>query len=167
MTWPMRSAILTAHPVTTAPRFKVNLPRTKRRCSKYNSQSHSGPGRGGLRKATRNARQPRQGVVRSARPLPVDPAGIPQAQADIAALTAEHNKLEPARRLSRNSRPRMGQCRTDSPASKTSVSSASLLSIFDDRIQTEQQLATVYGKWSAQVLLQHRIVLHLILQSWR
>ena len=33
-----------------------------------------------------------------------------------------------------------------------------LLSIYDDRIQTEQQLAKVYGKWSAQVLLQHRIV---------
>ena len=40
-----------------------------------------------------------------------------------------------------------------------------ILSITDDRIQTEQQLATVYSKWSAQVLLQHRIVLHLILQS--
>jgi len=40
-----------------------------------------------------------------------------------------------------------------------------ILSIYDDRIQTEQQLATVYGKWSAQVLLQHQIVLHLLLQS--
>jgi small-conductance mechanosensitive channel len=40
-----------------------------------------------------------------------------------------------------------------------------LLSIYDDRIQTEQQLAVVYGKWASQVSLQHRIVLHLILQS--
>jgi small-conductance mechanosensitive channel len=40
-----------------------------------------------------------------------------------------------------------------------------LLSIYDDRIQTEQQLASVYEKWSAQVQLQHRILLHLILQS--
>lgn len=40
-----------------------------------------------------------------------------------------------------------------------------MLGIYDDRIQTEQQLASVYGKWSAQVLLQHRIVFHLILQS--
>ena len=40
-----------------------------------------------------------------------------------------------------------------------------LLSIYDDRIQTEQQLAIVYGKWAAQVQLQHSIVLHLILQS--
>ena len=52
-----------------------------------------------------------------------------------------------------------------SPASKSRSAERQLLSIYDDRIQTEQQLATVYGKWSAQVLLQHRIVLHLILQS--
>jgi len=41
-----------------------------------------------------------------------------------------------------------------------------LLSIYDDRIQTQQQLASVYDKWSAQVLLQHRIELHLLLQSF-
>src|ERR1019366_9188889 len=40
-----------------------------------------------------------------------------------------------------------------------------LLTICNDRIQTERQLAAVYGKWSAQVLLQHRTLLHLILQS--
>ena len=40
-----------------------------------------------------------------------------------------------------------------------------ILSIDDDRIQTEQQLAATYTKWEAQVKLQHQIVLHLILQS--
>jgi small-conductance mechanosensitive channel len=40
-----------------------------------------------------------------------------------------------------------------------------LLGIENDRMQTEQQLAAVYGKWASQVLLQHRIVLHLMLQS--
>ena len=40
-----------------------------------------------------------------------------------------------------------------------------ILSIDDDRIQTDQQLAAVYGKWAAQVQLQHRLVLHLILRS--
>jgi small-conductance mechanosensitive channel len=39
------------------------------------------------------------------------------------------------------------------------------MGIYDDRIQTEQQLAAVYGKWSAQVLLQHRILMHMILRS--
>ena len=40
-----------------------------------------------------------------------------------------------------------------------------LLSIYDDRIQTQQQLAGVYSKWAAQVLLQHRIVTHMTLRS--
>ena len=40
-----------------------------------------------------------------------------------------------------------------------------VLSINENRIQTEQQLAVVYGKWASQVGLQHRIVMHLILQS--
>jgi small-conductance mechanosensitive channel len=40
-----------------------------------------------------------------------------------------------------------------------------ILAIYDDRIQTSQQLGVVYGKWSAQVQLQHGIVGRLILQS--
>jgi small-conductance mechanosensitive channel len=38
-----------------------------------------------------------------------------------------------------------------------------LISIYDDRVDTEQRLAAVYDKWAAQVALQHRIILHLIL----
>lgn len=40
-----------------------------------------------------------------------------------------------------------------------------LLNLFNDRIQTDKQLATIYSQWSAQVELQHRLLLHLILQS--
>ena len=40
-----------------------------------------------------------------------------------------------------------------------------LMSILDDRLQTEQQLAAVYGRWQTQVWRQHRIVRYLILQS--
>ena len=40
-----------------------------------------------------------------------------------------------------------------------------LLSIYDDRIQTQQQLAAVYSKWANQVMLQHRIVTHMGLRS--
>ncbi len=40
-----------------------------------------------------------------------------------------------------------------------------LLTIFDDRIDTVEQLASVYTRWSDQVALQHRIVGHLMLQS--
>ena len=38
-------------------------------------------------------------------------------------------------------------------------------SILEDRLDTEKQLSTVYEKWIAQIGLQHRIVLHLVLQS--
>lgn len=40
-----------------------------------------------------------------------------------------------------------------------------LLSIYDDRVDTEQRLASVYQKWAAQVGVQHRILLHLIVSS--
>ena len=39
-------------------------------------------------------------------------------------------------------------------------------SIVEDQLQTQQQLSTVYGKWLAQVELQHSIVTHLALQSF-
>ncbi len=38
-----------------------------------------------------------------------------------------------------------------------------LMSLYNDRIETQGQLAEVYSKWAAQVLLQHRILEHLIL----
>jgi small-conductance mechanosensitive channel len=38
-------------------------------------------------------------------------------------------------------------------------------SIVEDQLQTQQQLSAVYGKWLAQVELQHTIVTHLALQS--
>jgi small-conductance mechanosensitive channel len=38
-----------------------------------------------------------------------------------------------------------------------------LISIYDDRVETEQRLSAVYDKWAAQVALQHRIIHHLIL----
>jgi small-conductance mechanosensitive channel len=41
----------------------------------------------------------------------------------------------------------------------------SIIDIAQDRMQTNQQLAEVYTKWSAQVALQHRIVNHLLLSS--
>ncbi|MGA8088639.1 MAG: mechanosensitive ion channel domain-containing protein [Terracidiphilus sp.] len=85
-----------------------------------------------------------------------------QTRADTANLTAQHNALE----VKANS----AAVDTDDfdeklEGLKNKTAQRQILSILDDRIQTEQQLATVYGKWSAQVQLQHRTVLHLILQS--
>jgi small-conductance mechanosensitive channel len=42
---------------------------------------------------------------------------------------------------------------------------AQVRSILDDRLDTQKQLSDVYGRWKAQVELQHSIVTHLILQS--
>jgi small-conductance mechanosensitive channel len=89
---------------------------------------------------------------------------LEHAREDTVALTAEHTALEdknsaapapdgPGRK--NNNLVRLQEVRAEKQ----------LLSIYDDRIQTEQQLAIVYGKWAAQVVLQHHIVMHLILQS--
>ena len=100
-----------------------------------------------------------------------------QAEADAVALTAQHNLVE-------NQANTAGSPSTAdlplSPADKASSQGPDkasrlatlaaksahqqLLSIYDDRIQTQRQLAVVYGKWSAQLLLQRRIVLHVLLQ---
>ena len=93
-------------------------------------------------------------------------ASIEQAQAaaqsDARTLTTGHNDLEAKMKAAVAAR--------SGAATLTDLQNRSaerqILSIDDDRIQTDQQLATVYGKWGAQVVLQHRIVLHLILQSF-
>jgi small-conductance mechanosensitive channel len=90
-----------------------------------------------------------------------------QARSDAASLTMQHNALEAQANAS-----------SDAAAAGTSKPDAArlaslqqrreqrqLLSIYDDRIQTQQQLAGVYSKWANQVLLQHRIVSHLGLRS--
>jgi small-conductance mechanosensitive channel len=91
-----------------------------------------------------------------------------KAQSDAASLMAHHNSLETQANKG------AGSSQSDEAGSDTATRLASIqqraeqrqiLTIDDDRIQTQQQLAAVYGKWANQVLLQHRIVLHLILQS--
>src|SRR5271166_3353025 len=89
-----------------------------------------------------------------------------QAQADITSLTAAHNALG----AKVNATSAAQAAATPDHASKLAnlierAEERQLLTICNDRIQTQQQLAAVYGKWSAQVLLQHRTLLHLILQS--
>jgi small-conductance mechanosensitive channel len=89
-----------------------------------------------------------------------------QAQADIASLTAAHNALETKSNASATAQASNSQDRATKLASIVERGQErQLLSIYNDRILTEQQLASVYGKWSTQVMLQHRILEHLILQS--
>jgi small-conductance mechanosensitive channel len=89
-----------------------------------------------------------------------------QTQADIQAITVAHNALEAKANLGASAASPSGADRSAKLALiKNQAAQRQILSIYDDRIQTKQQLATEYGKWAAQVQLQHRIVLHLILQS--
>jgi small-conductance mechanosensitive channel len=90
-----------------------------------------------------------------------------RAQSDVQSLTAEHNALE-SKASANEAAAGTGTLTGAERLSEIKNRSAErqILSIYDDRIQTEQQLAAVYGKWSTQVQLQHRIVAHLILQSF-
>lgn len=87
---------------------------------------------------------------------------IQETQDDIRNLTTKHNALE----AQANTHSSAGADKGSMLASlKDRGAERQLLSIYDDRIQTEQQLVTVYGKWADQVQLQHRILEHLIVQS--
>jgi small-conductance mechanosensitive channel len=96
-----------------------------------------------------------------------------QAQADAASLTLQHNALEAqanASSAAASSRSKLDAARASPNADKLAGlqhrrAQRQLLSIYDDRIETQQQLAGVYNKWAAQVLLQHRIVAHMTLRS--
>ena len=89
-----------------------------------------------------------------------------QAQADIASLSVAHNALETkANTIAAAGGGDIADRAAHLANIKDRSAERQLLSIYDDRMQTEKQLAAVYGKWSSQVLLQHRILFHLILQS--
>jgi small-conductance mechanosensitive channel len=89
-----------------------------------------------------------------------------QALADARRFTDRHNALESQANANATSAAASAQDRTARLASiKDRSAERQLLSIYDDRIQTEQRLAAVYQKWAAQVQLQHRILMHLMLQS--
>jgi small-conductance mechanosensitive channel len=90
-----------------------------------------------------------------------------QAKGDAASLMAQHNKLEAQANASSDAAA-VNKSKPDA-AELTSLQQRreqrQLLSIYDDRIQTQQQLAGIYSKWADQVRLQHRIVTHLAVHS--
>jgi small-conductance mechanosensitive channel len=91
---------------------------------------------------------------------------IAQTQNDIRSLTEQHNALEAQANKNDSAASDSSQDRaTKLAAIKNRSAERQLLSIYDDRIQATQQLSGVYSNWSAQLLRQHRTVLHLILQS--
>jgi small-conductance mechanosensitive channel len=80
------------------------------------------------------------------------------AQSDAAKLTVQHNVLEAA----------AGNGTGDAQGAdklaglKRMALQRELMSMYDDRIATEGQLADVYDRWASQILLQHAIVRHLL-----
>jgi small-conductance mechanosensitive channel len=90
---------------------------------------------------------------------------LQEVQSDLHSLTGEHNALEAQANTNATTASAAADRESRLANLKARSAERQLLSIYDDRIQTEQQLAAVYGKWSDQVLLQHRILVHLILQS--
>ncbi len=89
-----------------------------------------------------------------------------QARSDMQGLLAAHDEL--AARVNAPEKDK-GPAETVQSSRLARLRDRSierqLLSIYDDRIQTEQQLADVYKKWTAQVQLQHGLVLRRILNS--
>jgi small-conductance mechanosensitive channel len=135
--------------------------------SKYDSEAH-GTGEVAVLSAKRhgtlasrlqswNSQLDRQALIQQA---------MEQAQEDVTSLTAARNALEANANASAVA---SGGNTSDHASKLASITERSeerqLLTICTDRVQTEQQLAAVYGKWSAQMLLQHRILSHLITQS--
>ena len=87
-----------------------------------------------------------------------------QALRDADTLSAQHDAIE--KQLTEgnaNSQSMQGKTRVAQLARLHSLSQVH--SILDDRVQTQKQLAAVYGRWHDQVERQHGIVFHLMLVS--
>ncbi|WP_035359206.1 mechanosensitive ion channel domain-containing protein [Edaphobacter aggregans] len=90
------------------------------------------------------------------------------AKADVAALTDDETRL----RSEADKFAAQASART-TPLSKSEridqlqqmAVRQNILSILNDRLDTQQQLVALYGRWGRQVEIQYRIVIHLLLQS--
>jgi small-conductance mechanosensitive channel len=91
------------------------------------------------------------------------------ARADVAALTDDHARLEPeAQAAEAKAAAAKAAGESNSARVKNLESLATqrnILSILDDRLGAQQQLVALYARWGNQVELQHKIMLHLMLQS--
>jgi small-conductance mechanosensitive channel len=91
------------------------------------------------------------------------------ARADVAALTADHARLEPEAQAAETKAAALKAAGESNAARVKSLQSLAtqrnILSILDDRLGAQQQLVALYMRWGSQVELQHKIMLHLMLQS--
>ena len=91
------------------------------------------------------------------------------ARADVVALTADHARLETEARTA-EANTAVSKAAGESSSDRVKelrrmAAQRNILSIIDDRLGAQQQLVTLYVRWSNQVELQHKIVLHRMLQS--
>jgi small-conductance mechanosensitive channel len=91
------------------------------------------------------------------------------ATADVAALAADHATLAPQVQAavdSASAAKAAGESSSDRVKDLQRVATQqNIISILDDRLSAQQQLVTLYGRWHSQVELQHKMLLHLMLQS--
>jgi small-conductance mechanosensitive channel len=90
------------------------------------------------------------------------------AAADVAALTADLATLETEAQAAAASA--AGKAAGESNSTRVKdlqglAAQRTILSILDDRLGAQQQLVALYVRWGNQVQLQHKIMLHLMLQS--
>ena len=95
--------------------------------------------------------------------------------ADIAALTRKHDNFEKQATAAESAAGSSAQPNTAAAPPEAAKSRMARMSqahalaqmhnIVEDQLDTQKQLSAVYGKWLAQVQLQHKIVGHLALQS--
>jgi small-conductance mechanosensitive channel len=91
------------------------------------------------------------------------------ARADVAALTADHARLEPEAQAAEAKAAALKAAGESNSARvkdlENLAAQRNILSVLDDRLTAQQQLVTLYDRWGNQVELQHKIMLHLILRS--
>jgi small-conductance mechanosensitive channel len=91
------------------------------------------------------------------------------AKADVAALTEDHARLEAEAKDFAASVGKSSAAGGIKPGKvddlQRMAEQRKILSIVSDRLGAQQQLAALYLRWGKQVELQHKIVLHLMLQS--
>jgi small-conductance mechanosensitive channel len=91
------------------------------------------------------------------------------AKADVAALTADHARLEAEAKTSSASiakPPAAGESNSGKiDELQRMAAQRNILSILSDRLGAQQQLEALYVRWGKQVELQHKIVMHLMFQS--
>ena len=90
---------------------------------------------------------------------------IQQTNDDLARLTTEHNALEVKANATIPQFVFESERASHLADLKDRAAERQILSNYDDRILTEQQLTQVYSRWAAQLVLQHARLSHLIIQS--